>query len=463
MQRIAMSKFSRIQRQLFLACIDVLLLCVAIPISLLLRNLALPSFEIILIHFVNFLPIIIFWIICMYTVGFYILEKPVSSLKRVVILFFIALLSLSYGFSWFYIFRNRAITPRYVLIIFATMGFLLITIWRHLYNELYFKLRNYPTVLFIGYTKTVGDLINSINAKTYFRYEPKAIYAQSSKTLPDNAKRILQLQTAEELEHFFMTTKIDIVVLTNTQFEDFKIRQILFSILNKNILVYSIQEFYENATRQISLNTLNDSWILTKIDLSTKRGYLAVKRVFDVLFSACFLILFSPLLLIVSALVKLTSNGPVFFKQVREGVDGKNFTVFKFRTMRTDDNSFEPTKEHDNRITPIGSFLRKTRLDEIPQMLNVLKGEMSLIGPRPERPELAKDLENSVPFYRQRLLVKPGITGWDQVSGEYHSPSVEDTTKKIQYDLYYIKNISIFLDISIFFKTIMTVFKKTGL
>lgn len=107
--------------------------------------------------------------------------------------------------------------------------------------------------------------------------------------------------------------------------------------------------------------------------------------------------------------------------------------------------------------------MRKTRLDEIPQMFNVLKGEMSLIGPRPERPELAKDLENSVPFYRQRLLVKPGITGWDQVSGEYHSPSVEDTTKKIQYDLYYIKNISIFLDISIFFKTIMTVFKKTGL
>ena len=143
----------------------------------------------------------------MYTVGFYILEKPVSSLKRVVILFFIALLSLSYGFSWFYIFRNRAITPRYVLIIFATMGFLLITIWRHLYNEIYFKLRNYPAVLFIGYTKTVGDLINSINAKTYFRYEPKAIYAQSSETLPDNAKRILQLQTAEELEHFFMTTK----------------------------------------------------------------------------------------------------------------------------------------------------------------------------------------------------------------------------------------------------------------
>ena len=106
--------------------------------------------------------------------------------------------------------------------------------------------------------------------------------------------------------------------------------------------------------------------------------------------------------------------------------------------------------------------MRKTRIDELPQMLNVLKGDMSLIGPRPERPELATELEKEIPFYHQRLMVKPGITGWDQVSGEYHSPSVEDTYKKIQYDLYYIKNQSIFLEMSIFFKTIMTVFLKLG-
>ena len=106
--------------------------------------------------------------------------------------------------------------------------------------------------------------------------------------------------------------------------------------------------------------------------------------------------------------------------------------------------------------------MRVTRIDELPQMLNVLKGDMSLIGPRPERPELAIELEKEIPFYKQRLLVKPGITGWDQVSGEYHSPSIEDTYKKIQYDLYYIKNQSVFLEISIFFKTIMTVFLKLG-
>ena len=106
--------------------------------------------------------------------------------------------------------------------------------------------------------------------------------------------------------------------------------------------------------------------------------------------------------------------------------------------------------------------MRKTRIDELPQLLNIINGTMSLIGPRPERPELAKKLEEKIPYYRQRLLVKPGITGWDQVSGEYHSPSYEDTYKKLQYDLYYIKNQSVFLDISIFFKTITTVFHKLG-
>ena len=126
-------------------------------------------------------------------------------------------------------------------------------------------------------------------------------------------------------------------------------------------------------------------------------------------------------------------------------------------------NDFAPTKQNDPRITRVGSFLRKTRIDEFPQMINVLAGDMSIIGPRPERPELAIELENNIPFYRQRLLVKPGITGWDQISGEYHSPSVSDTIKKLEYDLYYIKNVSVLLDVSIFFKTITTMFSKAGI
>jgi len=130
--------------------------------------------------------------------------------------------------------------------------------------------------------------------------------------------------------------------------------------------------------------------------------------------------------------------------------------------MREENNARNMTLENDPRITKFGSLMRKTRIDEIPQVINILKGEMSFVGPRPERPTLIKKLELKVPFYNERMLVKPGATGWDQISGEYHSPSYEDTMKKLQYDLYYIKNRSIYLDLSIILKTIATILSQGG-
>jgi lipopolysaccharide/colanic/teichoic acid biosynthesis glycosyltransferase len=130
--------------------------------------------------------------------------------------------------------------------------------------------------------------------------------------------------------------------------------------------------------------------------------------------------------------------------------------------MKTDDNDYHPTAEKDVRITALGNLLRKTRVDELPQLLNIILGDMSFVGPRPERPELIRKLEKQIPFYGQRMLVKPGLTGSDQISGEYHSPSYEDTLKKLQYDLFYIKNRSIYLDLSIILKTVMTVLSRSG-
>ena len=144
------------------------------------------------------------------------------------------------------------------------------------------------------------------------------------------------------------------------------------------------------------------------------------------------------------------------------GKNNKIFKAIKFRTMREEGNDRRLTAANDSRITKFGSFLRKIRLDELPQVINVLKGELSFVGPRPERPEFIEKLEKAIPFYRERMLVKPGLSGWDQVSGEYHSPSYEDSLKKLQYDLYYIKNRSIYLDLSIILKTIATVLKGGG-
>jgi len=169
-----------------------------------------------------------------------------------------------------------------------------------------------------------------------------------------------------------------------------------------------------------------------------------------------------PFWLLIALIIKLARCGPVFIIMPRLGQHNKIFNLIKFRTMKEEGNNRSPTIANDPRITKFGSFLRKTRLDEVPQMINVIRGEMSFVGPRPERPELALELEKQIPFYRERLLVKPGLTGSDQISGEYHSPIREDSLKKLQYDLFYIKNRSLYLDISIILKTIATVLSRKG-
>ena len=236
----------------------------------------------------------------------------------------------------------------------------------------------------------------------------------------------------------------------------------LFGLIKRGIRYERLPEFYENLFRRVPIGAITETWFLDNIDLREKRPYEIAKRGLDLLISA---LVFLPTLVLwpfIALGIKLSSPGPVFFRQTRLGRGGKHFTILKFRTMRVHGNDFAPTSAKDPRIVGFGTFLRKTRLDQLPQFLNIIKGEMSFIGPRPERPELAAQLETAVPFYRQRLLAKPGLSGWDQVSGEYHSPSVEDTYKKLQYDLYYIKNMSPSLDASIFFKTITTVVMRIG-
>jgi lipopolysaccharide/colanic/teichoic acid biosynthesis glycosyltransferase len=186
------------------------------------------------------------------------------------------------------------------------------------------------------------------------------------------------------------------------------------------------------------------------------------KRLYDIILAVIILTLSAIFWIPIAIIIKLESQGPVFFKMQRLGKNAQEFSMLKFRTMREDNNNRGMTLPNDPRVTTFGKFMRKTRIDEIPQVINILKGDMSFVGPRPERPDLAKNLEEKIPFFRERMLVKPGITGSDQISGEYHSPSEKDTLKKLQYDLFYIKNRSIYLDLSIILKTIATVLSRKG-
>lgn len=221
---------------------------------------------------------------------------------------------------------------------------------------------------------------------------------------------------------------------------------------------------YEQYMGKIAIENLRPSWLIFSEGFRKSLVLRATKRAMDIVVAGAGLLLALPVMAVVAALIRLTSPGPVLYAQKRVGQHGRVFTIHKFRSMRQDAEAGIGAvwaQKNDTRITPIGRFLRKTRLDEIPQLWNAVIGDMSLVGPRPERPEFVDELTRQIPFYGQRHVVKPGVTGWAQVRYTYGA-SVEDSLQKLQFDLYYIKNMSIALDLFIMFKTVKTVVLRQG-
>ena len=231
------------------------------------------------------------------------------------------------------------------------------------------------------------------------------------------------------------------------------------------VTFHHLASVYEEYMGKIAVENLRPSWLIFSEGFRKSRLLETTKRVLDFVVSAIGIVVAMPLMATIALAVKLTSPGPVLYHQRRVGRLGRVFTVHKFRTMRADaevaTGPVWAAKDGDARVTSIGRWLRRTRLDELPQFWNVLKGEMSLVGPRPERPEFVEALKRDIPYYGQRHVVRPGVTGWAQVRYTYGA-SVEDALQKLQYDLYYIKNSSIALDLFIIFDTIKTVIRRKG-
>ena len=227
-------------------------------------------------------------------------------------------------------------------------------------------------------------------------------------------------------------------------------------ILNSEITTFDFIDFYEKFFGRIPLEAIDSDWLLRYLTPLQSKIYFYFKRSFDlILASLLFIFLFLPLFLPISLLIYLSDPGPIFFKNLRVGYKRKNFYLLKFRTMKEIKKSKESwaVGEEEKRIFPFGKFLRITHLDELPQVFNIFKGELTLVGPRPEQPGIFSELEKEIPFYELRVLILPGFTGWAQVNYKYPE-NLEETKVKLEYDLYYLKNYGLFLDLLIIIKTI---------
>jgi exopolysaccharide biosynthesis polyprenyl glycosylphosphotransferase len=444
-------------KKIFLMLGDIAILYGSLYLTLLIRYQELPSPGTWGQHFVPFTAVFFVWLLIFYISNLYSLHLPATSLSFYRVAGRSVLVSAGLTALFFYLSPAIEIEPKTNLVIFILVFSILFFVWRYIFNLSLGSYLPKKQVAFIGYNEQVQELINVIKEIPHLGYRTAAVLTENAE-----AGHKLFLPPDTELVELTRKKHLSTIVFASNPHKSDKLRTSMFACLPYKVNFVSLPNFYESITGKVPIEAINQMWFLENLNEGNKTWFDIVKRLYDIVLALIIFLITLPFWPFIAMAIKLDSPGPVFFTQKRAGRHNRPFTMVKFRSMKTDDNDYHPTAEKDVRITALGNLLRKTRVDELPQLLNIILGDMSFVGPRPERPELIRKLEKQIPFYGQRMLVKPGLTGSDQISGEYHSPSYEDTLKKLQYDLFYIKNRSIYLDLSIILKTVMTVLSRSG-
>ncbi|MCX6780277.1 MAG: exopolysaccharide biosynthesis polyprenyl glycosylphosphotransferase [Candidatus Magasanikbacteria bacterium] len=362
------------------------------------------------------------------------------------------------GVLYFYIFGGNQINPKTILALTALFGFGLIAIWRYFYNRFISVNILKTRVAFIGYSPEVKQLIEIITSRPQIGYEVAGII----NTFPNDTgtKTVALLKDLEG--------KPDLIVLGFNYEKDEALTRELYKNIFKQTSIIELADFYETIFRRLPPFTFSEIWFITKLQEQSKKIYDRFRMLTDYVAAIIIAIFFIITFPFVALAIKLNSRGPVFFRQARVGRNGTIFYIYKYRTMKAlntdgsaETNGPQYASEKDNRITGVGKFLRATRLDEIPQFINIFRNEMGLIGPRPERPEFVEKLTELMPFYPLRHLIKPGCTGWAQLQRGYYG-TLDENLGKLEYDLFYIKNRGPALDIAIILKTFSIIISMIG-
>lgn len=369
-----------------------------------------------------------------------------------------------YAFVFFFL--PHGTLPRHVLAFFAAISLVFIFIWRWVYATLFSRSYFDRRVVVVGAGWAGRTIVQAIKDNQTPGYKVLGFIDDDPAKRDQVILGLPVLGTSEDLLTVIRDTAVSEVVLAVTHNMGSSLLQAILNCQEEDIDVVPMHDLYEQITGRVAVEHIGPDWYvrLPTSEWSSGHAYLWVRRLLDLVLALIGLLLAIPLFPLIGLAIYLSSGRPIFYEQDRVGQGGYIFRLLKFRSMIPDaeaEGKAVWASQEDPRVTRVGRILRRTRLDETPQLLNVLRGDMSIVGPRPERPDFVAQLGQQIPFYRARHTVKPGLTGWAQVNYRY-GDSVQDALTKLQYDLYYIKHRSLYLDLLILLKTVGVVVSLRG-
>ncbi len=442
-------------RRILLFWGDVVVLYLALFLTLIIRYGTGLAFSYNLsIHFIPFTIIFSFWILVFYIANLYEISLTKNNLVFYTNFIYAIVFNILISVVFFYFVAYFEIAPKTNLFIFLSLELVLATAWRYFFNSISAKINLSNNTLILGLSLQSQELYDYLLVNPQLGYNALGIIDVEHTTAPDI------------LENIVRQKKVKNLVLAPTAYKVPSIINILYHLVSYGVNFYNLSHFYEVNTGKVPLGAIDQAWFISNLSEGRRKGFELAKRLFDIILAIGIGFVASPLYSLIILAIKLDSVGPIFYYQPRVGKAGKIFTLVKFRNMIKDAESQTGpvwASENDARTTRIGKFLRRSRVDELPQIWNIIRGDMSFVGPRPERPEFHDRLKKEIPFYEERYLIKPGLTGWAQIKYKLDfrgGMTMADTAEKVQHDLYYIKNRSLLLDLGIILKTINILFKK---
>jgi sugar transferase (PEP-CTERM system associated) len=346
--------------------------------------------------------------------------------------------------------------PRWIVLAGSAILLFLLPAWRLAFSALFFRALTPQRILFLGTNTVVQEIAEKLGRHPELGMVGLGYLDDAHPPGHTLAASLRVLGPYASLRQIVDEQKPDRIVVGLAERRQSLPMYELLDLRFGGLYIEEAARTYEAAFGRVTTKALRPSYLIFSSDLGPRPVSFRIQSIYSMLIACVGLVIAAPVMILVALAVRLTSPGPILFRQTRVGLGGDLFTIYKFRSMRVDAEAKTGAVwavRNDPRVTPIGKYLRILRLDELPQLLNVIRGEMSIVGPRPERPEFVQTLSEVIPFYRQRHSVKPGITGWAQINYKY-GETVEDAIVKLEYDLYYIKNLSLSLDMYIIFNTL---------